>query len=91
MQPHQAAVSDNDRGTGERGTGGVEELLTPVRDGLEEAARDLGQALTKVGDAVKNFRETDLVELMRRSPVAALAVAAGIGILAGFCLWARRR
>jgi hypothetical protein len=91
MQPPHSAVSDTDGGPREPGTGRLEDLLTPVRDGLEGMARDLGEALTKAGDALKKFRESDITELMRRSPVAALSVAAGIGIVAGFYLWARRR
>ena len=86
MQPDESAVSGSDRGIGQ-----LEDLLTPVRDGLEEAARDLGEALTKAGGAVRKLREIDVGELMRRSPLAALSVAAGIGVLAGLCLWARRK
>jgi ElaB/YqjD/DUF883 family membrane-anchored ribosome-binding protein len=91
MQPSHSEVSDTDGRPGDRGTGRLDDLLAPVRDGLEEVARDLGEALTKAGDALKKFRDSDIAELMRRSPVAALSVAAGIGILAGFYLWARRK
>ena len=91
MEHPHSAIPDTDGRLGDRGTGRLEDLLTPVRDGLEEVARDLGEALTKAGDAFKKFRESDVAELMKRSPVAALSVAAGIGILAGFYLWARRR
>src|SRR4029077_11426664 len=91
MQPSHSEVSDTDGRPGDRGTGRLDDLLTPVRDGLEEVARDLGEALTKAGDALKKFRDSDIAELMRCSPVTALSVAAGIGILAGFYLWARRK
>jgi ElaB/YqjD/DUF883 family membrane-anchored ribosome-binding protein len=91
MEPSHSGVSDPYGRLGDRGTGRLEDLLAPVRDGLEEVTRDLGEALTKAGDALKKFQESDIAELMRRSPVTALSVAAGIGILAGFCLWARRR
>ena len=91
MQPPHSALSDTDGRLEDRGTRRLEDLLTPVRDGLEEVARDLGEALTKAGDALKKFRESDITELMRRSPVAALSMAAGIGMLAGLYLWARRR
>jgi ElaB/YqjD/DUF883 family membrane-anchored ribosome-binding protein len=86
MRTDETALSGNDPAMGQ-----LEDILTPVRDGLEEAARDLGDALTKAGDAVRKVREIDVAELMRRSPLAALSVAAGIGVLAGICLWARRR
>ncbi len=91
METSHSGVSDPDGRLGDRGAGRLEDLLTPMRDGLEEVTRDLGEALTKAGDALKKFRDSDMADLMRRSPVAALSVAAGIGILAGFCLWARRR
>jgi ElaB/YqjD/DUF883 family membrane-anchored ribosome-binding protein len=86
MQPDESSVSGNDAGMGR-----LEDVLTPVRDDLEEAGRELGDALIKAGGAVRRLREIDVGELMRRSPVAALSVAAGIGVLAGLCLWARRR
>jgi ElaB/YqjD/DUF883 family membrane-anchored ribosome-binding protein len=86
MQPDESSVSGNDAGMGR-----LEDVLTPVRDDLEEAARELGDALIKAGGAVRRLREIDVGELMRRSPVAALSVAAGIGVLAGLCLWARRK
>ena len=47
MQPSHSEVSDTDGRPGDRGTGRLDDLLTPVRDGLEEVARDLGEALTK--------------------------------------------
>jgi ElaB/YqjD/DUF883 family membrane-anchored ribosome-binding protein len=86
MQPDRSAVSDSDRGTAP-----LDDLLMPVRDSLEEAARNLGEGLTKAREAANKLREIDIAEVMRRSPLAALSVAAGIGILAGLCLWARRR
>ena len=86
MHPDESGVSGNDRGIGR-----LEDLLRPMRNDLEEVARDLGDALLKVGGAVKKLGETDLRELMRRSPLAALSLAAGIGVLAGLFLWARRR
>jgi hypothetical protein len=86
MQPDESGAPSDDRGMGQ-----LEHLLTPVRDDLEEAARELGDALNKAGGAVRKLRELDVGELIRRSPVAALSVAAGIGVLAGLCLWARRK
>jgi hypothetical protein len=86
MQPDESAGPGTDQGISQ-----LEDLLAPVRDGLEEAARELGDALGKAGGAVRKLREIDVGELIRRSPVAALSAAAGIGVLAGLCLWARRR
>ena len=71
--------------------GYLQEMVTPVREHLEETARELSQALAKAGDAVKQIRMADVAELMRRSPLAALAVAAGVGLLAGIVLWSRER
>lgn len=66
-------------------------MVTPVREHLAETARELSQALAKAGDAVKQIRMADVAELMRRSPLAALVVAAGIGLVAGIVLWSRER
>ena len=71
--------------------GYLQEMVTPVREHLEETARELSHALAKAGDAVKQIRMADVAELMRRSPLAALAVAAGVGLLAGIVLWSRER
>jgi ElaB/YqjD/DUF883 family membrane-anchored ribosome-binding protein len=40
---------------------------------------------------VKQIRVADVAELMRRSPLTALAVAAGIGLVAGIVLWSREK
>jgi ElaB/YqjD/DUF883 family membrane-anchored ribosome-binding protein len=69
------------------GLGRLQELVTPVRD----TARDLVQALTKAGESVKGIRPDDVAELMRRSPLTTLVVAAGIGLIAGLFLWPRER
>lgn len=74
-----------------KGLGYLQDMVTPVREHLEETARELTQALAKAGDAVKQIRVADVAELMRRSPLAALAVAAGIGLVAGIVLWSRER
>jgi ElaB/YqjD/DUF883 family membrane-anchored ribosome-binding protein len=76
---------------GHRESGELEDRRAPVRNGLEEAARELGEALTKAGQAIRKLREIDLSELTARSPVVALSVAAGIGMMAGVWLLARRR
>ncbi len=86
MRPDMAAPSDTDRGLRR-----LQEIVTPVRDSLEDAIRDLGEALTKAGEAIGKIREVDITEWTRRSPLAALAVAAGIGIVAGLCLWPRQK
>jgi ElaB/YqjD/DUF883 family membrane-anchored ribosome-binding protein len=74
-----------------KGVGYLQDIVTPVREHLEETARELTQALAKAGDAVKQIRVADIAELIRRSPLAALAVAAGIGLVAGIVLWSRER
>jgi ElaB/YqjD/DUF883 family membrane-anchored ribosome-binding protein len=66
-------------------------MVTPVRERLEDTARELSQALARAGDAVKQIRVADVAEIMRRSPLAALAVAAGIGLVAGIVLWSREK
>lgn len=58
---------------------------------LEDTARDLAQALARAGESAKQIRVADLAELMRRSPLTALAVAAGIGFFTGLFLWAREK
>jgi ElaB/YqjD/DUF883 family membrane-anchored ribosome-binding protein len=74
-----------------KGLGYLQDMVTPVREHLEETARELTQALAKAGDAVKQLRVADVAELMRRSPLAALALAAGIGLVAGIVLWSREK
>jgi ElaB/YqjD/DUF883 family membrane-anchored ribosome-binding protein len=74
-----------------KSTGYLLEMATPLREQLADTARELTQALAKAGDAVKQIRVADVAELMRRSPLAALAVAAGIGLVAGIVLWSRER
>ena len=86
MQPDTARVSGNDEGLGR-----VQEMMTPVRDCLEVAARDLVQRLTKAGESVRKIDAEDVAELMRRSPFTALVLAAGAGFLAGLLLWPRER
>jgi ElaB/YqjD/DUF883 family membrane-anchored ribosome-binding protein len=81
-----ARVSDNGKSMGS-----LQDMVTPVREHLEDSARELTRALAKAGDAVKQIRVADVAELMRRSPLAALAVAAGIGLVAGIVLWSRER
>jgi hypothetical protein len=86
MRPDESTVSGNDRGADR-----IDDLLTPVRDDLEKAAQDLGDAFLKARGAVRKLGEIDLGELMKRFPLAALIGAAGFGVLAGFFLWTRRR
>jgi hypothetical protein len=85
MRPDERAISGN------AGAGQLDDLLTPVRGAVEEAARDLRDALTKADGAVRKLRDIDLSELMKRSPLGVLSVGAALGLVAGFCLWARRR
>ena len=63
----------------------LQELIAPVREQVEDSARDLSRALARV----KRLRLADVTAIMRRSPLASLAVAAGIGFLIGLALWAR--
>ncbi len=64
-------------------------MVIPVREHLADTARELTRALAKAGDAVKQIRVADVAEFMRCSPLAGLAVAAGIGLMAGIVLWSR--
>jgi ElaB/YqjD/DUF883 family membrane-anchored ribosome-binding protein len=86
MQPDTARVSANGKGVSY-----LQDMMTPVRERLEDTARELSQALARAGDAVKQIRVADVAELMRRSPLTALAVAAGIGLVAGIVLWSREK
>ena len=67
----------------------LQELVGPVRERLGDSIRDLSQALARAGESVKRIRVADVTAIMRRSPLASLAVAAGIGFLVGLALWAR--
>ena len=86
MQPDTARVSANGKEVSY-----LQDMVTPVRERLEDTARDLSQALARAGDAVKQIRLADVAEIMRRSPLAALAVAAGIGLMAGIVFWSREK
>jgi len=86
MQPDTARVSANGKEVSY-----LQDMVTPVRERLEDTARDLSQALARAGDAVKQIRLADVAEIMRRSPLAALAVAAGVGLMAGIVLWSREK
>lgn len=86
MQPDTARVSANGKEVSY-----LQDMVTPVRERLEDTARDLSQALARAGDAVKQIRVADVAEIMRRSPLAALAVAAGVGLMAGIVLWSREK
>jgi ElaB/YqjD/DUF883 family membrane-anchored ribosome-binding protein len=67
----------------------LQELVGPIRERLEGSARDLSHALARAGESVKRVRMADVAAIIRRSPLASLAVAAGIGFLVGLSLWAR--
>ena len=67
----------------------LQELVTPVREQVEDSVRDLSYAVARVSESVKGFRLAGVTALMRRSPLASLAVAAGIGFLVGLALWTR--
>jgi len=84
MQPDTSRVSINGRSLDR-----LQELVAPVREQIEDSARDLSRALVRAGDSVKRLRLADVTAIMRRSPLASLAVAAGIGFLVGLALWAR--
>jgi ElaB/YqjD/DUF883 family membrane-anchored ribosome-binding protein len=84
MAPDTARVSINGGGLGK-----LQDMMAPVKEHIEDSARDLARALGKAGESVKQIRMADVAVLMRRSPLAALAVAAGIGFLVGLSLWAR--
>jgi len=82
MQPDTGRVSIN-------GLDRLQELIGPVREQVEDSARDLSRALVRAGESVKRLRLADVTAFMRRSPLASLAVAAGIGFLVGLALWTR--
>ena len=84
MQPDTGRVSINGRSLDR-----LQELIAPVREQVEDSARDLSRALVKAGESVKRLRLADVTAIMRRSPLASLAVAAGIGFLVGLALWTR--
>jgi hypothetical protein len=86
MQPDTTRVWGNGGNLGR-----LREMATPVRDRLEDTARDLAQAFTKAGESVKKIRPEDVAEVMKRSPLTALVVAAGVGLIAGLFLWPRER
>jgi len=84
MQPDTARVCIDGRSLDR-----LQELVGPVWERLEESVRDLSHALARAGESVKRIRVADVMAIMRRSPLASLAVAAGIGFLVGLSLWAR--
>ena len=84
MQPDATRVSINGRSLDR-----LQELVGPVRERLEDSMRDLSHALARAGESVKRIRVADVAAIMRRSPLASLAVAASIGFLVGLSLWAR--
>jgi len=84
MQPDTARVSINGRSLDR-----LQELIAPVREQVEDSARDLSRALARAGESVKRLRLADVTAVMRRSPLASLAVAVGIGFLVGLALWTR--
>jgi len=84
MPPETGGVSINGRSLDR-----LQELIAPVREQVEDSARDLSRALVRAGESVKRLRLADVTAIMRSSPLASLAVAAGIGFLVGLALWAR--
>lgn len=84
MQPDTGRVSINGRSLDR-----LQELIAPVREQVEDSARDLSRALARARESVKRLRLADVTAIMRRSPLASLAVAAGIGFLVGLALWTR--
>lgn len=83
---------DTDRVSGDgRGLASLQEIVTPMRERLEETARNFAEALTKAGESVKKIQPGDVADLMRRSPLTPLMVAAGIGLIAGLLLRPRER
>jgi len=84
MYPDTARVSPNGRRLDR-----LQDMVAPVRERIEDSARDLARALARASESAKEIRIADVAAIMRRSPLAALAVAAGIGFLVGLSLWAR--
>jgi len=56
---------------------------------LEDTARSLGRAVNWAGESAKRVRLEDAGLIVKRSPLAALGVAMGIGLLIGLSLWGR--
>src|SRR5262249_61000213 len=67
----------------------LQELIAPVREQVEDSARDLSRALARAGESVKRLRLADVPAIMRRSPLASPAVAAGNAVLVRLALWRR--
>ena len=84
MQPDTGRVSINGRSLDR-----LQELIAPVREQVEDSARDLSRALARASESVKRLRLADVTAVMRRSPLASLAVGVGIGFLVGLALWTR--
>jgi ElaB/YqjD/DUF883 family membrane-anchored ribosome-binding protein len=61
----------------------LREILTPTESSLSGAAEGLGRALTRATSMVKGAPSVSPRDLMARSPLIALAIAAGVGFLVG--------
>ena len=86
MEPDTARLSGNGGNLGR-----LQEMVAPVRDRLEDAARDLSEVLAKAAESVKKIRTEDVAELMRRSPLTVLGLAVGLGFIVGLILGPRER
>jgi len=70
--------------------GRLEELVSPVRNSLNEAFESLGQALSRTGMTLDKVREINVAGLVARSPVIVLAAATAVGLAIGIVLSRRR-
>ena len=64
-------------------------FTTSLARRLEDTARNLGRVASWAGESVKRMRVEEAALIVKRSPLAALGVAMGIGLLVGLSLWGR--
>ncbi|MEZ5320097.1 MAG: hypothetical protein R2752_22035 [Vicinamibacterales bacterium] len=60
----------------------VTERLAPLRESLEERARDTRRAITRGRHAAEDFAAETALKVRRR-PLESIAIAAGVGAIVG--------
>jgi hypothetical protein len=86
MESYASRSPGNDGGTQQ-----LQDVIDPVRDRIENAARKLGRALARATESVQRIRTEDVRLVMKRAPMMALGLAMGVGFAIGLALWARGR